>query len=380
MDVEEYVQLGSMDRSRARNNEPVRNPVPTKAQQPASQNEERNEGEGSARSEPQPTPANLRGTLAGRRPGESSFEQADREAEEERQESREKRGARRGSQGSGGKDDGESGGGTREMGGAFGARENRRPGETQLEQVEREKQEVKERNQGGEGRARAGKEDPNAPDPKVSAGASLKTSTDVRQGDTSLFAKSFIPVFFTRADGEKDMIMYVDNSRVFFTRGGEPQKDNVGPLPADTDYYVSSTAPCPLGLFSKNVGNQENPNFQLWVKPGTVAGELPPGMDQFEGKNIANGGSGDVWAEVNVDQETGEVVSVAVDGGSDTPEDTDDAYYLTLGYYEFQGGDEPPKISNYGCGSVEARICRNWYAAESPYYGVSLSRCCSGYG
>jgi hypothetical protein len=101
-------------------------------------------------------------------------------------------------------------------------------------------------------------------------------------------------------------------------------------------------------------------------------------MDQVEGQNVSSGGSGDVWAEVNVDQQTGEVTSVAVNGGSDTPENTDTAYYLTLGYYEFQSGDEPPTISNYGCGSVEARICRNWYAGESPYFGVTVTRCCAG--
>jgi len=95
-------------------------------------------------------------------------------------------------------------------------------------------------------------------------------------------------------------------------------------------------------------------------------------MDDIDGKVIATGGSGDVWTEVVISQTTGEVVSVALTGGGDTPDGDDTTYYLTLGHYEFD--DEEVNISNYGCGSVMAQICRNWFAAEEPYFGCTLSR------
>lgn len=117
----------------------------------------------------------------------------------------------------------------------------------------------------------------------------------------------------------------------------------------------------------------------VWIGAGTVAGQIPSGFDQSDGKFIANGGSGNVWAEVNIDGDTGEIVSVSVDGGGNTPQNTNTSFYYTLGYYEYNG--DSPSITNYGCGGIEVRICRNWFAAEAPFYGVTLSRCgCGGGG
>jgi hypothetical protein len=136
-----------------------------------------------------------------------------------------------------------------------------------------------------------------------------------------------------------------------------------------------------LGLEVRTVGNSDPPVYQIWANPGTINGDTPPGMDSQEGKLVATGGSGQVWAEVEVNQETGEVTGVDLDSGSSTPENSDDKYYYALGNYEFPGGDDPPTVTNYGCGTIDVRVCRNWFAAESPYYGVTLTRCgCGGYG
>jgi hypothetical protein len=129
-----------------------------------------------------------------------------------------------------------------------------------------------------------------------------------------------------------------------------------------------------LVLYTKTIETSQ----QVWISAGTVAGELPSGFDPTDGKNIANAGSGNVWAEVNIDGQTGEIVSIDVEKGTSTPENTDTAFYYTLGYYEYDSGT--PNITNYGCGGIEVRICRNWFAAESPFYGVTLTRCgCGGY-
>jgi hypothetical protein len=127
-----------------------------------------------------------------------------------------------------------------------------------------------------------------------------------------------------------------------------------------------------LNLYTKTVGNPPNTTQQVWVGAGTVAGQLPSGFDPSEGKNIANSGSGDVWAEVNINGNTGEIVSVEVDGGSATPNNTNSSFYYTLGFYKYENGN--PSVVNYGCGSVTVAICRNWFATNPPFYTVTFFR------
>lgn len=124
-----------------------------------------------------------------------------------------------------------------------------------------------------------------------------------------------------------------------------------------------------LNLYVRTVEESQ----QVWVGAGTVAGEIPLGFDPADGKNIANGGSGLVWAEVNINETTGEIVSVAVEGGSTTtPEDTSTAFYYTLGAYSYD--DSMATVTNFGCGSLEFTACRNWFVAAPPYFTADFTR------
>jgi hypothetical protein len=154
--------------------------------------------------------------------------------------------------------------------------------------------------------------------------------------------------------------------------------------PAPLDLKPDITPPTPttgqqgtcigLNLYIKTV----NSSVQVWIGAGTVAGNLPSDFDPAEGKSIAGSGSGNVWAEVNINGTTGDIVSVAVEGGGTTPNDTDTSFYYTLGNYSYTDG--VPTITNYGCGSLDATVCRNWFASEAPFYGVTINRCgCGGY-
>lgn len=135
------------------------------------------------------------------------------------------------------------------------------------------------------------------------------------------------------------------------------------------DSESSGSAGCVgLALYKKTIGT----TIQVWIGAGTVAGNLPSGFDPAEGKSIAIGGSGNVWAEVNVSQTTGEVLSVAVNGGGTTPNDSDTSFYYTLGNYSYTDG--VPTITNYGCGSLDVTVCRNWFTSEAPFYGVTINR------
>ena len=127
-----------------------------------------------------------------------------------------------------------------------------------------------------------------------------------------------------------------------------------------------------LALYTKVVGSGVSTTTQVWIGAGTVAGDLPSDFDPADGKSIAGSGSGSVWAGVNINGTTGDVVSVAVNGGGTTPNDSDTSFYYTLGNYSYTDG--VPTITNYGCGSLNVNICRNWFVATAPFFSVSFVR------
>ncbi len=195
-----------------------------------------------------------------------------------------------------------------------------------------------------------------------------------REGDISEAPSGIVPVEFTRADGQRKILAFVATEFVATTEGAVARERTTS-LPDESSYYKAGggdSGCAGLALYTKTVGTPPNTTTQVWVGAGTVNGELPSGFDPIDGKNIANGGSGDVWAEVNINGETGEIISAVVNGGGNTPENTDTSFYYTLGHYQYDGNI--PSIMNYGCGGIDVTICRNWFALEAPFYGVSLTR------
>jgi uncharacterized coiled-coil protein SlyX len=126
-----------------------------------------------------------------------------------------------------------------------------------------------------------------------------------------------------------------------------------------------------LNLYTRTT---EGGDSEVWVGAGTIAGQVPAGFDPAEGKLVASNGSGYVWAEINIRGDTGEITSVEVDSGGSVPEDNGSLFYYTMGYYEYTGSPPTASVTNYGCGSLSATICRNWFASASPYYGVTIFR------
>jgi hypothetical protein len=189
-------------------------------------------------------------------------------------------------------------------------------------------------------------------------------SKRLKEGGIAETPSGMVPVALTRADGQKKILAYLASEFVGVVEGVE-SGERATSLPSEDSYYESGGSSCiGLALYTKN--------SQVWIGSGTVAGYLPLGFNPKEGKNIANGGQGEVWAEVNIDQITGEVVSTQVNGGSSTPSNTDTSFYIPLGYYIYNGNSAT--VTNYGCGSVLAVICRNWFSVEPPFYQVSLFR------
>lgn len=269
----------------------------------------------------------------------------------------------------------------------FGLEKNRLKGETKFEQEDREEEEYRQQKKEYREKVRALEEDR----PGQRGGEGVQKYTErtnearldvmnkeqtaaVNNGDSSYFYKGFIPILFTRKDGKRKILARLDNTHSVVIEGAVGN-ERQGTLPPENGYYEAGGGggggSCVgLQLFSKTVGTP--PTTEVWISSGTVAGEVPTGFDPSDGKSISSGGSGEVWAEVNINETTGEVVSVAVSGGGETPTNTSTAFYYTLGYYAYDEG--VLTISNYGCGGVEITVCRNWYAAEAPWYGVTLSR------
>ncbi len=129
---------------------------------------------------------------------------------------------------------------------------------------------------------------------------------------------------------------------------------------------------CGFGLYLNQTGPPDNRINQIWIGAGQIAQQIPPNFDPIKGKFIASSGSGYVWALIVINETSGSIVSVDVQNGGSIPEDTDTNFYYGLGYYSFSGNK--PQFTNYGCGSVFVAVCRNWFAAEPPYWGVTFNR------
>jgi hypothetical protein len=126
-----------------------------------------------------------------------------------------------------------------------------------------------------------------------------------------------------------------------------------------------------LNLYTKTVGVPPESTTQVWIGAGTVADIIPDGLDPINGKLIASSGSGQVWARVTIDGQTGDIQSVEVNGGA-APPNTGTSRRIILGSYQIS--ESSAQVSNFACGSVYANICRNWFASSSPFYSISLFR------
>lgn len=196
-----------------------------------------------------------------------------------------------------------------------------------------------------------------------------------REGDVSELPSGMVPVRLTRADGRKKILALMATEFVGVVEGATGG-DRTAALPATNSYYEGGGGESCVGLalYTKTVGTPPNTTTQVWVSAGAVAGELPSGFDPIEGKVIATGGSGYVAVLVTINQSNGTIASVQVNGGySSFPDDNNTDYYYVLGYYEYESNEV--NYSNYGCGSIEVRVCRRYFTNDSDNpYSASLSR------
>lgn len=136
------------------------------------------------------------------------------------------------------------------------------------------------------------------------------------------------------------------------------------PAPATTETREPSCEN--LALYTKD--------GDVWIGPSSVAGQLPSGFNELDGKFIANSGSGNVYCRVTINENTGAIVSRSVESGQTIPDDSETSFYFPLGYYEYSGNPPSAKLSNYGCGAVGFSVCRNWFVSQPPFFTSSFTR------
>lgn len=152
---------------------------------------------------------------------------------------------------------------------------------------------------------------------------------------------------------------YSDSSSGFRSIN-QPQSFSLDPNP-QSDKYISSY----LDRDPTTTGGDSCEGLQIKKEGDTFIVTEGSVANETIGPTTVN--EGYVYVKVTIDDE-GEVTDRSIGSESSLPKNTDTAFYYALGKIE------DGKITNWGCGNVTATICRNWYNADPPYYGVTLQR------
>lgn len=109
---------------------------------------------------------------------------------------------------------------------------------------------------------------------------------------------------------------------------------------------------------------------QSIITISTIAGAPPAG---FAGgiMKITLGSGGYVLAKVTINKLSGDIASREIVVLSTYPDNTDSVFYQGIGY--FWTDDSGWHVTNMAYGPVNATVCRNWFAPQSPYFGVTMS-------
>ena len=121
------------------------------------------------------------------------------------------------------------------------------------------------------------------------------------------------------------------------------------------------------------VDASEGATNKVRVFASTIAGGSATDLGFAEGDDppylLTVSGTGVVWGGITIDT-AGAVTSRWIDSGASLPADEDDTFHVEIGTYSVAAGQLT--VSNSRFGPIEAGICRNWFAAEAPFYGATF--------
>lgn len=129
---------------------------------------------------------------------------------------------------------------------------------------------------------------------------------------------------------------------------------------------TSGASACTAFLLEKSDTNK------FTVTESTIIGETPAGFTDGLKEFTVSTADGVVYGKITIGAdgipETAEVLQ-----GEDLPDDSGTEYHREIGRFHVEGTGEDAvlSITQTRCGPLEATVCRNWFAAEAPFYGVS---------
>lgn len=117
-------------------------------------------------------------------------------------------------------------------------------------------------------------------------------------------------------------------------------------------------------------------SLRIRITASTLGGGSSEDLGFAEGDDppyllTPSGSGGFVWGGITVDQTDGTITSRFLDIGASVPEDTATEFYVEIGSYVIDA--DTLTVSNSRYGPINATICRNWFASESPFYGLSFA-------
>jgi hypothetical protein len=120
------------------------------------------------------------------------------------------------------------------------------------------------------------------------------------------------------------------------------------------------------------VAADDEAGTKVRVITSTLGGDVPagfsPGDDPPYVLTVADADI--VWGGITIDSGTGEITARWLDSGAEMPADTATDFHVRIGSVAVSSGVSSPVNDRYG--PITATVCRNWFAAEAPYFGVTF--------
>jgi hypothetical protein len=137
---------------------------------------------------------------------------------------------------------------------------------------------------------------------------------------------------------------------------------------------IAAETPRPLALSVEIDPNAPPvpPVYKIRVRPSTIAGGSSTDIGFSEGDDppyLLTPQVGVVQGGITIDGD-GNVTSRWIEIVGSITADSDDTFYIEIGTVGQDGTDWITSNSLFG--PISAKICRNWFASEAPYYGVTL--------
>lgn len=136
---------------------------------------------------------------------------------------------------------------------------------------------------------------------------------------------------------------------------------------------VTPPRPFELRVETDPADTSENPPPKIRVYPSTLGGGSSEDLGFSLGDDppfLLTPVEGVLQGRITINNQ-GDVASRHVELVTQLGEDTDTTYHVEIG--TVASGDSPDQwiVSNSRFGPIGAQICRNWYAASEPFYGLT---------